>query len=76
MNDISSAITSCFPNIFMILVLPELSEFIMLSANTILNTSVIADSTKSNDFVFCEISSKLIKGTTTAGEMLPKTAPA
>ena len=41
----------------------------------ILRTSVIADSTTSVDFVLSDKSSMRTIGTTTAGEMLPRTAP-
>ena len=59
----------------MMVLCPDINVFKMPSAIIMLRTSVMADSTTRVDFVFSERSSIRTMGTTTAGEILPNTAP-
>ena len=59
----------------MMVLCPDRNVFKIPSAIIILRTSVIADSTTRVDFVFSERFNILTMGTTTAGDILPNTAP-
>ena len=72
-RDIAMVAMRFVPINSIIVLCPDSKVFNIPRAMIILKTSVIADSTTKVDFVFSERSNMRTMGTTTAGDMLPKT---